>query len=84
MARVSENIRYKFYGCGIPRSKAITFITLYNIKFSESRIENRALVMNMTAHKQRHFGFLLIKFSVWLWDFCGIKGQRFACIEEAV
>ena len=73
MAKIPENVIYRFYGCGIPKQRAIKFVTMHNIKASAPYMEKGRLIVNICAQKQRHTGVLLLKFAEWLFGFCGIR-----------
>lgn len=83
MARLPDIIHYKFYGPGIPKSRAIKWMTVHNIKTQASHIDRKkhVLVMNFTMRKQRHAGILLLKLALWLHRFASAKEPWFKTLE---
>ncbi len=81
MARLPHTIIYKFYGIGIPKSRAIKYLTL-RLRTQKSHIENHSLVLTFTGNKQHHAGILLLSLFCWIRNFCSVKNPWFNSLEE--
>ena len=80
MARIPENVTYKFYGCGIPQSRAITFMSIHSVKVSGPYRKDGRAIVDLACRKQRHAGILLLKLMAWFFVFCSIRQRRFKWI----
>lgn len=81
MARLPNKITYKFYGIGIPKARAIKYLTL-RLRTQELHVEKGSLMMTFTGRKQQHSGILLLKLLCWIHGFCSAKGQWVNTVEE--
>ena len=80
--KLPNKITYKFYGMGIPKRRAVKFLTL-RIRTQKSHIENNSLFMTFTGNKKRHAGILLVSLVGWLRAFCNAKSQWLYMLEES-
>lgn len=83
MTRLPRKVTYRFYGCGIPKSRAIRFMTIADMKARFSHVENKNAIMRISCHRQQHPGILLLRFLGWLHEFCDAKQAWFDWTEEA-
>ncbi len=82
MARIPENVIYRFYGYGIPQFRAIKFMSIHNVAVSAPRVKDGRLSASIACRKQRHTGSLLLKLALGLFEFCSIRQRRFQWITE--
>lgn len=82
MARLPNKIVYKFYGLGIPESRAVKFLTVC-LRSQRCSIEKGSLVISLTGRKQRHIGILPLKLLCWIHSFGNAKHHWFDTVEEA-
>jgi len=82
MAKLPKNIIYKFYGLGIPKDRAVKFLGVYNLRYSDS-VEGGKYIIHLSGHKKRFAGSLLLRLAIWLQSFTSIRNRLLTVVEEA-
>lgn len=81
MARLPHTIIYRFYGKGVPKSRAIKFLTV-RLRSQSCDVKDHSLIMTLVGHKQRYFGTLLARLLGGIYKFCDAKSPWFDTVTE--